>query len=165
MDIVLFESNNSVNQGFNSLVIISRQFYLLRSSLCKTPSKSVDFVTKMIICYLNHVIPLVCVLAPHLRWSVCCGCIFSINPSIATGHVCISTFTASFILVSLWIHKTHGSLCKQIFIFSCDPNCTSFPLLVEFLCDLLIYGAFPIIDLLHITHYPTGKNLSFFIGK
>ena len=74
-----------------------------------------------------------------------------------TVRVWISAATDRFILVLVYIHKTHDSLCNHRLVFSCYPKCTRFTILDACLCDTLINIAFPVITLLHLTPWPTGQ--------
>ena len=105
------------------------------------------------------------VLSSHLRWAVCCGYSFSSCPCIDTLHVWTSDSTTRFIMALLFICKTHYSCFNHRLVFSCEPNCTCFTILVACICDPIIYVAFPVIALLHLTPFPTRHLCPFFDSK
>ena len=158
-------SNNYENRGCNYLVLIPDYTYLLEIYLCKNLRKSVHFGPKRIIWYFNHFIPVVFILASYLCWEVWYGFIIYIYRSVATFHVWNFVPTTSFIMGLMCIHKTSDSWCNHKYVFSCDPNCTHFTLLVACLRDPFIIGAFIIIALLQLTPFQTGQILSLFVGE
>ena len=165
MDLTPARSNNYANQGCNYLVLIPHHAYLLGSKLWNNLRKSVCYVPIIIVWYLTHVIPVVCILASHMRWEVICGWILYILPHVATIHVCTSADTDRFILGLMLIHKARDICCNHILVFSRDPNCATLPLLVACLCDPIVDVAFTVIDMMHLMTCPTGKFFPFLIVK
>ena len=156
---------NSVNLQCHSLVLISIHDHLLESNLYKTIRKSVDYGPKIIVWDLTYIMPVVCNMSYHLYWEVCYVCSLSISYRVAPVHVWISADTVIFILVSPCIYETSDIRCKHRLVYSCDSNCTCFPLVVACLCNNLIDGAFHVIALLHLTPCLTGELLPLIIGE
>ena len=161
MDFAPVGINNSASQGCNYLVLIPLHSYLLDSNPCKTLRNSVDYVIKNIVWYLTHVIPVVFIMASHLRWVVSWVCSLYIYSYVDTFLVRTSAATDNFIMGALCIHKTRDILCKNIVVFSCEPNCTLFVLslsttilsITYFFCCSVATDAFTNWEIFPVLHW------------
>ena len=147
MDLSPVGDNNFVNWGYNSLILILCHAYLLGNNVVTNLRNSVYYFHRMIVWYFTRVIPIVWVLASDILCTVFCGCGLDIHSHVSTICMCISSDTASLIMVLLCMNKNCDSCYNHRLVFTCDPNCTLFYLLFACLCDPLIdsvlYHALP----------------------